>query len=390
MKTWKHINEEQRKIICSGIAHNKKLYQIADMIKLDPRSISREVKRNRTPINFAEGAKSNCNKLKRWPFVCSNCNPFVCSNCNNRYNKNCSFIKFKYDSKIAQRKADANLVNSRKGIDLDSSEFKKLDFIIKKGIDDNKSVYQIMIENKDDINKSITTLYRYINNGYLTTKRIDLPYAVKYKKRKHNKKYDYSSNNKIDRTGHTYLDYLSYIHKNPGINVWQLDFLGAIKTDSNNILSFILPNIHFTLITLINNPNSSKIVSFFDNLEQKIGTEAFIDLIPVILTDRDPNFTDIDGICFSKITGEERCKLFFCNPYVSNQKPNVENINKQLRRFFPKGKSVDNYSQKDITEKNLILLKSPLKSLDGYTPEDAFKKVYGDELFNKLFVNGER
>ena len=69
MKTWKHINEEQRKIICSGIAHNKKLYQIADMIKLDPRSISREVKRNRTPINFADGAKSNCDKLKRWPFV---------------------------------------------------------------------------------------------------------------------------------------------------------------------------------------------------------------------------------------------------------------------------------------------------------------------------------
>ena len=141
---------------------------------------------------------------------------------------------------------------------------------------------------------------------------------------------------------------------------------------------------------MINNPNSSKIVSFFDNLEQKIGTEIFIDLIPVILTDRDPNFTDIDGICFSKITGEERCKLFFCNPYVSNQKPNVENINKQLRKFFPKGKSVDNYSQKDIIEKNLILLKSPLKSLDGYTPEDAFKKVYGEDLFNKLFVNGER
>ena len=34
MKTWKLINEEQRKIICSDIAHNKKLYQIADMIKI--------------------------------------------------------------------------------------------------------------------------------------------------------------------------------------------------------------------------------------------------------------------------------------------------------------------------------------------------------------------
>ena len=30
-----------------------------------------------------------------------------------------------------------------------------------------------------------------------------------------------------------------------------------------------------------------------DNLEEKIGTEAFIELIPVILTDRDPCFSDI-------------------------------------------------------------------------------------------------
>ena len=58
----------------------------------------------------------------------------------------------------------------------------KLDSIIKKGTDENKSIYQIKIENKDNINKSITTLYRYVNNGYLTTKRIDLPYAVTYKK----------------------------------------------------------------------------------------------------------------------------------------------------------------------------------------------------------------
>ena len=83
---------------------------------------------------------------------------------------------------MAQRKATANLINSRKGIDLDSDEFNKLDAIIKKGTDENKSIYQIKIENKDNINKSITTLYRYVNNGYLTTKRIDLPYAVTYKK----------------------------------------------------------------------------------------------------------------------------------------------------------------------------------------------------------------
>ena len=134
--------------------------------------------------------------------------------------------------KKAQNKADTNLINSRKGIDIDPDKFQRIDKIVKDGIDNRKSIYQITIENKEEIDKSVPTIYRYINNGYLTTKKIDLSYAVKLKKRKHNKKYDYPENNNIDRTGHTYIDYLAYIHKHPGIYVWQLDFLEKIKTDN--------------------------------------------------------------------------------------------------------------------------------------------------------------
>lgn len=381
MKTWKHINFEQRKSISSCISHSYKLVNIGKILELDPTSISKEVKRNRIPIDLPSAISSNCDKLKRWPYVCTNCKF--------RY-KECRFIKFKYDAKTAQKIAYANLINSRKGIDLDSDEFNTLDSIIKRGVDENKSIYRIHIENKNQVNKSVTTLYRYINNGHLRTKRIDLPYAVKYKKRKRNKKYEYT-NNKIDRSNHTYLDYLSYIHSNPRANVWQLDFLGAIRSDSKAILSFILPEVHFTLLDIFKNPDSKRLVTFFDELEKAIGTENFIELIPAILTDRDPCFNDIEGICFSKITGEERCKLFFCDPYVSNQKPNVENINKQIRKFFPKGKSVDTFSRDDVKNNNKILLNTPIKSLDGNTPEDAFIAVYGEDLYFKLFdiVNGD-
>ena len=122
------------------------------------------------------------------------------------------------------------------------------------------------------------------------------------------------------------------MHKNPGIYVWQLDFLGSIKTDNNNILSFILPNLQFVLLDLIKNPNQEKVVEFFDDLE-------------------------------------ERCKLFFCDGYVSNQKTNVENINKQLRLFFPKGKTIDTYKKQDIRNINQTLLNRLLRSLDSYTPK---------------------
>lgn len=375
MKEWKHLSLDQRKVISSGIANNRKLKDIALSLGFDPTSISKEVKRNRDSITIGISS-TNCKSINRWPYVCSGCK--------NRYNNQCCFTKFKYDAKAAQRKADINLINSRKGIDLSPDEFDKLDSIVKNGIDEKKSVYQIKIENNETIDKSVTTLYRYINNGLLTTKRIDLPYAVTYKKRKHNKKYEYSNNN-IDRSGHTYLDYLAYLHSHPGIYVWQLDFLGTIKSDNNNILSFVLPNLQFILLDIIKNPNQDKVIDFFDKLEERIGTDAFIELIPVILTDRDPNFTNITGICFSKITGEERCKLFFCDPYVSNQKPNVENINKQLRLFFPKGKTVDKYTKQDIKNINQTLNNRPLKSLDSYTAKEALIKVYDEELYNKLF-----
>lgn len=375
MKDWKHISLDQRKVISSGISHNYKLKEIGEALGLDPTSISKEVKRNRDSISVGLNS-DNCKRTKRWPYVCTGCNK--------KYS-NCPFTKYKYDANSAQKKADYNLVNSRRGIDIDSEEFKRLDELIKNGVENNKSIYQIKIENNEEIKKSPTTIYRYINKGFLTTKRIDLPYAATLKKRNHNKKYEYSENKKIDRTGRTYLDYLAYLHENPRIYVWQLDFLGSIKADNKSILTFILPVLQVTILDIIENPNSEKVVEFFDKIEEKIGIEAFKKLIPVILTDRDPNFSDMDGICISKITGEERCKIFFCNPYVSNQKPNVENMNKQLRLFFPKGKSIDKYNKNDIKNINKTLLDRPLRSLDGNTPKEAFIKVFDEELFNKLF-----
>lgn len=374
MKKWKHLTFEQRKTISSGISHKSKLKEIGESLLVDPTSVSKEVKRNR--IEISVGLKNNCKRTQRWPYVCTGCRE--------KYN-NCPYTKYKYDASQAQKIAETNLINSRRGIDVDDEEFKKLDEIIKNGVDENKSIYQIKIENNDTIDKSVSTLYSYINKGYLTTKRIDLPYAVTYKKRKHNKKYEYSENNKIDRTGHTYLDYLSYTYQNPNVYVWQLDFLGTIKTDSNSILTFILPNLQFTILNIINKPDSKKVVEFFDSIEKKIGIDAFKKIIPVILTDRDPKFADMDGICFSKITGEERCKLFFCDPYVSNQKPNVENMNKQLRLFFSKGQSIDKYTKNDIKTINNTILNKPLKSLDGNTPKDAFIKVFDEYIFDKLF-----
>ena len=375
---FKHISFEQRKVILSMISSNHKLKEIGEALNLDPTSVSKEVKRNRTRLYPKYNPNLNlkvCSKLDRFPYVCNTCKY--------RYEP-CPFEKYVYKANEAQNKANSKLILSRRGLDSDSDEFKKLDEIVKEGVEADKSIYEISLDPR--VNKSVTTLYRYINNGYLKTSRMDLPYAVTYKKRKKiNKKYDYKQNNNIDRSNHTYIDYLSYVHSHPREYGWQLDFLGSIKTDSKTIITLIMPDLHFPLIDIITNPDSKKVVKFFDRLEENLGIDNFKKIFPYILTDRDPAFSDIEGICFSKVTGEERTKLFFCDPYVSNQKPQIENLNKQLRIHFPKKRSIDHLSRADVKNINMRILRQPLHSLDGSSPQEAFELIFGkDNLINLI------
>lgn len=373
---FKHLSFDKRTVIQKMVSSSYKLKEIAEALSLDPTSISKEIKRNRDKLvskNDSYNHYSNCKRTSRYPYVCNRCS--------HRYTL-CHYQKYVYTAKSAQRKADDKLVLSRRGIDISSDEYKKLDKIIKDGLDNDKSIYEISKEN--DLNKSISTIYRYINSGFLTKKRLDLPYAVTYKKRKHNKKYDYKQNNSIDRSNHTYIDYLSYRYSNPNQFGWQLDFLGSIKSDSKSIITLIMPDLHFPLIDIVTSPNSDKVVKFFDRLEENLGIEEFKKIFPYILTDRDPAFSDINGICFSKITGEERTHLFFCDPYVSNQKPNIENLNKQLRKYFPKKKSINHLTKVDVKNINSRLLRTPLRSLDDSSPQEAFIRIFGNESFINL------
>lgn len=64
---------------------------------------------------------------------------------------------------------------------------------------------------------------------------------------------------------------------------------------------------------------------------------------------------------------------------------NIENVNKQLRLFFPKGTSIDKFTKENIKRINQTMLDRSLRSLVGFTAKEAFIKAFDEELFNKLF-----
>ena len=150
---------------------------------------------------------------------------------------------------LSQKKYEAKLHNSRKGINLTKEEYDQLVKTIKDGLKSKRSVYASIKASKVDI--SLPTVYRYISEKKVPISKMDLPYAVTYKKRKRKiKEYDYP-NNKIDRSNRTYLDYLAYIKTRINEITTQMDFLGSIKSDSKSILVLILPQIHFIFLFII-------------------------------------------------------------------------------------------------------------------------------------------
>jgi IS30 family transposase len=68
-----------------------------------------------------------------------------------------------------------------------------------------------------------------------------------------------------------------------------------------------------------------------------------------------------------------KVKIYFCHPYSSWEKGTVENANKSIRQFIPKGSDISKYSKRFIERVERTLNDWPMKCLDYRTPQEAMK-----------------
>ena len=86
----------------------------------------------------------------------------------------------------------------------------------------------------------------------------------------------------------------------------------------------------------------------FDFLEVSLGYETFARLFPVILTDNGSEFKRVDDLEQSDSL-TMRTSIFYCDPMASWQKPHIEKNHEFIRYVLPRGKSLNPYTQEDIT-----------------------------------------
>ena len=390
----KHLDLNKRIKIEKGIENNWTFSKIAKEIDKSPRTISYEILKNRNIEHCLSwvGKFKTCEKTLRPPYVCNTCPS----------RKGCRKTRYYYYAHDAQGKYENLRSNSRKGIDMSSTEFKHLNEVVSNGIKNGQSFSMIIKNHKDEFPVGKRTLYNYVENGYLDIINLDLPRKVRYKKRKkvNNNQPKKDTKIRINRTFEDFKNYVkNYNDNNFNINIVEMDTVEGVK-GSSLLLTLLWRQSNFMLAYKIDTKEADSVNFFFSYMKGYLGYETFHELFPIILTDNGSEFSKPDEIEFN---GHHvyKTKLFYCDPGHSEQKGKIENNHEFIRRFIPKGKSFDEYNQGDINlmmnhinsvKRDSLQGNSPYELMIGFLPKEIIeyfdiKEIEQDNIIlkNKLF-----
>ena len=84
-----------------------------------------------------------------------------------------------------------------------------------------------------------------------------------------------------------------------------------------------------------------------------------------------------ENVYHEQVNNLLNCRSYFCRPYCSGDKGLVENRNKILRQFFPKGTNFDLISEAEIHRIQDEINRRPMKVLGWLSPVDYFNSSFG-------------
>ena len=412
-----HIGFAERVAIEAGLSRHESLAVIAKQINVQPRTVSEEIRKNRTFLRSARYNGKDCKFADecRKRFACGNtrclrdcvtceevdccsvcstyssfsCDltkkaPYVCNTCNLR--RGCKSDKAYYDAKHAHAVATRRYSTARSKPQTQGEELKALDKLVAPLIRKGQPLAHICSEHKAELPISERTLYRYIESGILTIGNLDLRRKVGYRPRKKKKKAPTEGEkNREYRKNRTYADFVEYLQKHPNTNYVEMDTVVGKQGKGKRMLTMLFVKQSLMLIFLLRDGKADTVVDIFDWLTSALGIKIFRSLFPVILTDNGSEFKRSYEMEHT-IEGTLRTKVFYCDPQASWQKPHIEKNHEYIRYVIPKGKSLDSYTQEDFA-----LLASHINSTrrhiyDGSSPIEMATSDEFSELLDILGI----
>lgn len=372
----KRLTIENRMLIEQLLRLNYKQNSISRIIDVNPSTISREIKKRRIT---GKGSFKECEKTKRFPFVCNGCS-------NKTY---CRKKKYYYHYNKAQSNYEYLLKNTRIGIDMSVDEIEYWNDYFKDKIKNkNQPILHIFNNIKSEFPKSIQTFYKYVHRGYFSSINDEmLPRSYSYKPRKRNDEINNLryTNNSI-RKGRQLENMNHYLELYPNANIVEMDTVIGKFEDKKCILTLYFRNSKLMLMFLVDKYKTNSVSNIFKNLRKKLGNEKFKKLFEIILTDNGWEFSKPEEIEFDLETNEKIINIFYTEPYSSWQKGGIERNHEFIRYIIPKGISFDNLTKQNIIDMMNNINSVTRKSLNYRTPYNIFLNIYGKEITKKLHL----
>ena len=408
MAKHKHLTEEERGAIQEGLDQGKSLRRIGLELGRDPTTIAKEVRSRRIFRKTGGiGNKFNdcvyrfeCSEVrlcdrscrgkpcKRCTInmciklcglyekdVCENRDkpPGVCNGCKTRHK--CTMEKAYYSARSAQGEYLHVLGESRSGICADEQEIARLNSYISPLIKNGHSIHHIAVNAKDKIMWSEKTLYKYVDASLFDARNIDLRRKVRFRPRKSR-----HESLKVDRSCHIergYSDYLAYIEGNPKEHTVEMDTCHG-RIGGKCLLTLHFVRAHFMLAFILDDCTAASVSAAFWRLREALGHELYSKLFPVLLGDRGSEFTDPRSIEFDG-EGEGVSRVFYCDPQRSDQKGSLESNHRLIRYVIPKGTSMDNFNQDDISLMMNHINSYGREEMNDRTPYQMFQFLFGED-----------
>ena len=391
----KHLSLDDRIFIEKSLDSNTSFKEIAKYLCKDPTTISKEIKKHRQikhPSSFvsfnhcaiAKDCKHvnvcrmtySCGRLCKHCKLCnSKCPdfkpkrcltnsraPFVCNSCKKK--SGCRLIKYYYRASSANKDYRTNLSLSREGINLSEDDFKNLDNLVSPLIIKGQPLAHIFASHETDIPCCRRTLYHYLNQCFLTARNIDLPRRVRYKPRRHHPKPALRNHAWLENR--RYDDFTSFMNLYPETSVVEMDTVEGVK-GGKVLLTLLFRQSRLMLAFLLKNKTQDEVLKVFRLMEDVIGTMAFKQTFPLLLTDNGSEFINPELI-ENGIDSIIRTTVYYCDPRASYQKGSLEKNHEFIRYFLPQGTSFDMLTQTDITRMINHINSTARDGLNGHNP----------------------
>ena len=384
--TSKQMDLSDRIAIETGLCRGESFKKIAKMLKRHPSTIAHEVKENRTFIhgNYMNGKDCkfvrNCRERQLCGCDDYACNapcrlckgvdcrtictryisvachkhdtaPYVCNTCKNK--KLCTKDKYVYSAKFAEAAVTRRRSESRQGIRISAEQKKELDEFITKLVKKGQPLSHIYAEHENEMPVCLRTLYNYIDAGEMTIRNVDLRRKTGYRPRK--RKYADVNNETLRasrfayRKERTYTDFENVLNiRFAEAEVVEMDTVKGVRETGKRLLTMIFRRNNVMLLFLMPDGKAESVKRVFDYLEVGLGIERFWRLFPVFLTDNGSEFKRVGDLEFTDDL-ENRTTVYYCDPMASWQKGCLEKNHEFIRYAIPRGKSLNSYTQGDIT-----------------------------------------